>query len=49
MSAQGYCLRMLEAFGFGPEQLAAIQPRIINLSISCFGSDGPLSHRAGCE
>ena len=40
---------MLEGFGFGPEQLAAIQPGIINLSISCFGFDGPLSHRAGWE
>lgn len=47
--AQGYRPGMLEEFGFGPEQLASIRPGIVSLSISCFGSGGPLSHRAGWE
>ena len=47
--AQGYRPVMLEGFGLGPEQPAAICLEIINLSISFFGSDGPLIHRACWE
>lgn len=47
--AQGYRPGMLEGLGFGPEDLASMRPGIVNLSISCFGTDGPLSHRAGWE
>ena len=47
--SQGYRPGMLSGLGFGPEDLAEIRPGIIYLSISCFGSDGPFSHRAGWE
>ena len=47
--SQGYRPGMLEGLGFGPEDLAKVRPGIVYLSISCFGPDGPLSHRAGWE
>ncbi|MDP7549446.1 MAG: CoA transferase, partial [Alphaproteobacteria bacterium] len=47
--SQGYRPGMLEDLGFGPEDLARIRPGIVYLSISCFGADGPFSHRAGWE
>jgi len=47
--SQGYRPGMLNSLGFGPEELAKIRPGIIYNSISCFGTDGPLSHRAGWE
>jgi crotonobetainyl-CoA:carnitine CoA-transferase CaiB-like acyl-CoA transferase len=47
--SQGYRPGMMKEFGFGPEDLAAIRPGIVNLSISCFGAGGPFSHRAGWE
>ncbi len=47
--AQGYRPGILEGLGFGPEELASNRPGIVYLSISCFGADGPLSHRAGWE
>lgn len=47
--SQGYRPGMMKEFGFGPEDLVAIRPGIVNLSISCFGADGPFSHRAGWE
>ena len=47
--SQGYRPGILAAHGFGPEELAEVRPGLIYLSISCFGSDGPFSHRAGWE
>lgn len=47
--SQGYRPGILDSFGFGPEQLAELRPGIVSLSISCFGADGPFSHRAGWE
>ena len=47
--SQGYRPAMLEQLGFGPETLAAIRPGIIYSSISCYGADGPFSHRGGWE
>lgn len=47
--SQGYRPGIMQKYGFGPEQLAELRPGIIALSISCFGADGPLSHRAGWE
>lgn len=47
--SQGYRPSMLEGLGFGPEQLSKIRPGIVYVSISCFGADGPFSHRAGWE
>ncbi len=47
--SQGYRPGILSGLGFGPEDLAKFRPGIIYLSISCFGADGPFSHRAGWE
>ena len=47
--SQGYRPGVLERMGFGPEELAALRPGLIYTSISCFGADGPFSHRAGWE
>ena len=47
--SQGYRPGVLSGLGLAPEDLAAIRPGIVCLSISCFGADGPLSHRAGWE
>lgn len=47
--SQGYRPGMLSDLGFGPEHLAELRPGIVYLSISCFGADGPFSHRAGWE
>lgn len=47
--SQGYRPGALSALGFGPEQLAELRPGLIYLSISCFGSGGPFSDRAGWE
>jgi crotonobetainyl-CoA:carnitine CoA-transferase CaiB-like acyl-CoA transferase len=47
--SQGYRPGVMAKFGFSPEQLAARRPGIVSLSISCFGPDGPFSHRPGWE
>jgi crotonobetainyl-CoA:carnitine CoA-transferase CaiB-like acyl-CoA transferase len=47
--SQGYRPGILAKLGFAPEQLAEMRPGIVCLSISCFGADGPFSHRAGWE
>lgn len=47
--SQGYRPGVMEKLGFGPQALAAARPGIVYISISCFGADGPLSHRAGWE
>ncbi len=47
--SQGYRPGVLHDLGFGPEDLAEIRPGMVYLSISCFGADGPFSHRAGWE
>ena len=47
--SQGYRPGMIGQLGFGPEDLAALRPGIICTSISCYGADGPFSHRGGWE
>ena len=47
--SQGYRPAVLEGLGFGVEELAALRPGLIYTSISCFGADGPFSHRGGWE
>jgi crotonobetainyl-CoA:carnitine CoA-transferase CaiB-like acyl-CoA transferase len=47
--SQGYRPGVLSGLGFGPEDLAEVRPGLVYLSISCFGADGPFSHRAGWE
>jgi crotonobetainyl-CoA:carnitine CoA-transferase CaiB-like acyl-CoA transferase len=39
----------LAKFGFAPEELAALRPGIVFVSISCYGDGGPFSHRGGWE
>lgn len=46
---QSYRPGALSKLGFGPEEVAALRPGIIYVSISCYGADGPFSHRAGWE
>jgi crotonobetainyl-CoA:carnitine CoA-transferase CaiB-like acyl-CoA transferase len=47
--SQGYRPGIMARLGFAPEQLAELRPGIVCCSISCFGADGPFSHRAGWE
>ncbi|MBP8305692.1 MAG: CoA transferase [Burkholderiaceae bacterium] len=47
--SQGYRPGMIGELGFAPEQVAAIRPGIVYTSISCYGADGPFSHRGGWE
>lgn len=47
--SQGYRPGMIARLGFAPEDLAAIRPGIVYTSISCYGADGPFSHRGGWE
>jgi crotonobetainyl-CoA:carnitine CoA-transferase CaiB-like acyl-CoA transferase len=47
--SQGYRPGMIGKLGFGPEELAALRPGIIYTTISCYGADGPFSHRGGWE
>jgi crotonobetainyl-CoA:carnitine CoA-transferase CaiB-like acyl-CoA transferase len=47
--SQGYRPGIMAKLGFAPEQLAALRPGIICTSISCYGADGPFSHRGGWE
>ena len=47
--SQGYRPDVMDKLGFGPEQVASIRPGVIYVSISCYGDDGPYSHRAGWE
>ena len=47
--SQGYRPGVMAKFGFSPEELAERRPGIVCMSASCFGADGPFSHRAGWE
>ena len=47
--SQGFRPGVLAARGLGPEELARLRPGIVTLSISCYGSGGPFSERAGWE
>jgi crotonobetainyl-CoA:carnitine CoA-transferase CaiB-like acyl-CoA transferase len=47
--SQGYRPGMIGQLGFGPEELAEHCPGIVYVSISCYGADGPFSHRGGWE
>ncbi len=47
--SQGYRPGVMAKFGFSPEELAEQRPGIVCMSASCFGADGPFSHRAGWE
>ena len=47
--SQGYRPGTIGTLGFSPEELAEVRPGIVYTSISCYGADGPFSHRAGWE
>jgi len=46
---QGYRPDKINQLGFGPEKLMKVRPGLVYVSISCYGFDGPFSHRAGWE
>jgi crotonobetainyl-CoA:carnitine CoA-transferase CaiB-like acyl-CoA transferase len=46
---EGYRPGRLAAHGFGPDDLVALRPGLIYVSVNCFGSGGPLASRAGWD
>jgi crotonobetainyl-CoA:carnitine CoA-transferase CaiB-like acyl-CoA transferase len=40
---------VFERYGFGPEQIAALKPGIIQIAVSCYGPVGPWSGRGGFD
>lgn len=46
---EGYRPGRLAAYGFGPDDLIALRPGLIYVSVNCFGSGGPLASRAGWD
>jgi crotonobetainyl-CoA:carnitine CoA-transferase CaiB-like acyl-CoA transferase len=47
--SQGYRGGALARRGFGPDELAALRPGIVAVSIDCYGHGGPWAERAGWE
>ena len=47
--SQGYRPGVLDARGFGAEELAVMRPGLVYATISCYGAHGPLQDRAGWE
>jgi len=47
--SRGYRKGALEKLGFGLEELVALRPGLIVVSINCYGHEGPWSERAGWE
>jgi crotonobetainyl-CoA:carnitine CoA-transferase CaiB-like acyl-CoA transferase len=46
---ENFSTGVLDRLGFPPERLAALNPRLVTLSISGFGPDGPEAGRAGYD
>ncbi len=46
---QGYRPGALQALGFGPEELAAMNPHIVVVSLSAYGGTGPWAQRRGFD
>jgi crotonobetainyl-CoA:carnitine CoA-transferase CaiB-like acyl-CoA transferase len=46
---QGYRPGALQALGFGPEDVAAINPHIVYVSLSAYGDQGPWARRRGFD
>jgi crotonobetainyl-CoA:carnitine CoA-transferase CaiB-like acyl-CoA transferase len=44
-----YRVGVVDRLGIGPDQLAAVNPRIVSLSINAFGGQGPLRLRPGFD
>src|SRR5262249_16174612 len=47
--SQGYRPGAISSLGFGPQEVAALRPGVIYVSISCYGAAGPFSPGAGWE
>ncbi len=47
--SQGYRPGIMRKHGFAPEDLAALRPGIVYVSITCYGPEGPMRDRAGWE
>lgn len=47
--SQGYRGRSLARRGFGPEELAALRPGLVYVTINCYGDTGPWRERPGWE
>ncbi len=47
--SQGYRKGALGGHGFGPEELAALRPGIVYVSINAYGHEGPWANRPGWE
>lgn len=45
----GYRPRRLAAHGFGAEEMMALRPGLVHVSVNCFGSGGPFADRAGWD
>jgi hypothetical protein len=46
---QGYRPGALQALGFGPEDVAAMNPHIVYVSLSAYGDQGPWAQRRGFD
>lgn len=46
---EGYRPGGLAALGFGPEELARLNPSIVAVSLSAYGAEGPWSHKRGFD
>jgi crotonobetainyl-CoA:carnitine CoA-transferase CaiB-like acyl-CoA transferase len=46
---EGYRPGAISQLGFAPAEVAALRPGIVCASISCYGPNGPFSHRGGWE
>jgi crotonobetainyl-CoA:carnitine CoA-transferase CaiB-like acyl-CoA transferase len=47
--SEGYRPGVMRRLGFGAEQLHELRPGIINVSINCYGHDGPFAGKPGWE
>ncbi|WP_028311787.1 CoA transferase [Derxia gummosa] len=45
----GYRPNRLAAHGFGVDELVALRPGLVHVSVNCFGADGPFADRAGWD
>lgn len=46
---ENYKLGTLEKMGFGPDELAAVNPDLVHVSVNAYGLHGPLSHLPGLD
>jgi hypothetical protein len=46
---EGWRPDIMKKYGLSPEEVQAIRPGIIHVTLSCYGKEGPFSKRAGWE